>query len=102
MTFTHRDRKVLAIKNLKKNPIVVDDMVLRKGETAVLKKESELIIGGEPIIVSNYEFINQQSAKENYYADLKDEQTATPGFNLKECLLGFYKYKKVIEQRKEQ
>ncbi len=88
------------IRNIRKNAIIVDNAVLSKDQTAVLRKDSEVIIGGEPIIVTNYEYVNQTQQPRETAGEQREDQQAQ-GLNLKECLLGFYRYKKVIEQRKD-
>ncbi len=95
-------RKTLIIRNIGKNAIIVDGAVLQKGESINLQKESEVIMGGgEPMIISNYEHIISLPKTEGF-AENGTSPAGAPGMSLKECLLGFYKFRKVADQRKEQ
>ena len=55
-------RKLLIIKNVGRNAIIVDGVIIKKDESTILQKESEVIIAGEPLIISNYEFMNYMDA----------------------------------------
>jgi len=86
---------------MSKNAIIVDGKIIKKNESAVLLKESEIILGGEPIIISNYEAINSPHTKEENWFDGREDLLPSTGTNLKECLFWYYKYRKLAEQRKD-
>ena len=83
--------------------MIIDGHVLRKGEAAYLQKESEVVIGGEPILISNYEYMPSlmNNSGKYEYEPREESSVNIQGMNLKECLFAFYKYRKVTEQRKD-
>ena len=85
------------VKNVGKNAIIVNDEIIKNGESAILRRESELIIGGEPIIVTSFESSNFPSHKEGFMSEQRDEGAGTQGFNLKDCLILYYRSKKTFE-----
>ncbi len=87
----------MTITNKGKNPIIVDDELIKTGDLAELKKESELIIGGESIIVTSYESAFLHSARDqcDYELQYDKKEESPPEFSLKDYLLSCYKYKKI-------
>lgn len=89
---------MLTIKNLGKNGIIVDGVLIRNDDEALLQKESEVIIGGEPVIVHNYEYVKINAGENEVdYEEYKPVQ----GTNLKDYLLWYYKQKKNVDPRKD-